>query len=109
MMAPYIGNNQDVDDITYQLMVQYGYENVRNCTKYSEKELDAGQIRELKQSLGEYNAEKACLRCGRMYHEQACCTVYRDILGKVIEGIPDPYKPPEIPESKPVEDKESTK
>merc|ERR1712168_164311 len=110
MMAPYIGSDTDVDDVTYQLMIQYGYENVRNCTQYTTKELNATQIKTLKDSLGGSDEMKACARCGRMYHTQNCCTVYRDILGKVIDEIPEPYKPPEIPEKKQkLEEKESTK
>ena len=99
LMAPYVGDEHDIETITHQLMTQYGYDNVRNCTKYQTTELTKEEIEELKVALGvskDFDATVACTRCGRMYHKYQCCTAYRDILGEVISEIPEPYKQPEI-------------
>merc|ERR1712242_293803 len=103
LMAPYVGDEIDVETVTHQLMTQYGYDNVRNSTKYTSKDLNVEEIKELKEALGiakEYDATVACTRCGRMYHCGPVCTVYRDILGEVIKEIPEPYQQPEIPVAK---------
>ena len=99
LMAPYVGDEHDVETITHQLMTQYGYDNVRNSTRYQAKDLTKDEIKELKEALGitkDFEATDACARCGRMCHKNQICTVYRDILGEVIKDIPEPYKPVEI-------------
>ena len=94
LMAPFIGDNNDINEITKNLMHQYGFDNVRNCTKYSQLILEAEQIMDIKKELGESSSTPgvACERCGRMYHCRGRCTVYRDILGKVIPSMPDIYR-----------------
>ena len=52
LMAPYVGDEMDVEQITHQLMTQYGYENVRNSTRYQAKDLSKDEIKELKEALG---------------------------------------------------------
>jgi len=127
MMAPFVGSVDDVAEVTRSLMLQYGYDNVRNSTTYTSVTLTAQEIIRIKTELdiAKYDSivqksiktildkegkevqveeEKTlrgqeklmCQRCCRMYHCQAECTVYRDILGKVIPEMPEIYKPKKI-------------
>merc|ERR1712066_377508 len=67
LMAPYVGDEQDVDDVTHQLMIQYGHEHVRNCTKYPNKDLTKAEVAVLMKQLGlDKENTGACTRCGRM-------------------------------------------
>lgn len=94
MMAPFIGSEEDIQQITTNLMLQYGFDNVRNSTKYNKINLTAEEIIAIKKELllvqkktsklPAGSVRPACERCGRLYHCTDQCSVYRDILGKVI-------------------------
>lgn len=71
MMAPFVGDDNDIRDTTMRFMKQFGIENVRNSTTYSnvllKKEDMDFLMKELKQNVDK-NTGDACLRCGRLYH-----------------------------------------
>ena len=117
LMAPSLGSASDVNEITKNLQKQYGYTCVRNCTKYKDFDLSLEQIENIKEELdiakysqtrmrivknpltGEEESVKEkvmakpqCSRCFRYYHTKFECICFRNVMGEIIDSVPEPYQ-----------------